>query len=143
MHILISKNNNEFSVSFSDDLTWPDACQLLTSALRGLALKAIDSVTKANAAKNKLSKSKALELRRSVTEDVADNINYAISNILDEIAPKDPDLQLSEVAIATMENEIIHYAHDNHLTMKQALKEYEERLLKESKHVATPSVPKV
>ena len=143
MHILISKNNNDFSVSFSDDLTWPDACQLLTSALRGLALKAIDHTTKATTSQTKLTKAKALELRKSVTEDVADNINYAISNILDEISPKDPDLQLSEVAIATMENEIIHYAYDNHLTMKQALKEYEERLLKESKYVATPSVPKV
>lgn len=125
--IIIEENEGKVSLSLSA-VPWPTALLMLSSTIKQLATITIDQVTK------------DYDIPRDeVAGDVADQINYAISNVLTTIAPPDPDLQLSEVAIATMENEIIHYAADKHIPIEQALKEYEESLLSNSKYAAEPS----
>lgn len=139
MFIAITEENNKVTLSMSEDLHWTDACLLLCTALKSLAFRTKDAIIKTLAAKDpKATKAHLKALSDEVSGDIADTINFAVSNILNELSPKDPDLQLSEIAIATMENEIIHYAADHHISIKKALKEYEDKL-KESKYAATTS----
>ena len=129
MLIAIENKEGKMSLQLSEGITWPDACLMLTSALKALAVKAIEQVTVQQTPHlKKRTKANMKALQASVASDVADNINYAISNILEELSPKDPDLVLSEVAIATIENEIIHYAKDNHVSIQKAIEHYEEKL---------------
>lgn len=135
MLITIEEKNDKLKVNLSEDVTWPTALQMLASTLKNLAVATVEKVVVNQAGAKSLSKKQALAVRDSVKEDVADMLNFAFSNILNDICPKDPNLQISEVAIATIENEIIHYAADNHVTIKKALEHYEEKL-KEHPHYA-------
>lgn len=128
MLITIEEKDNKLKVNLSEDITWTIALQMLAATLKNLAVATVERVTVNQAAELKLTKAQALDVRNSVKEDVADMLNFAISNVLNDICPKDPNLQVTEVAIATIENEIIHYAKDNNLTLKKALEHYEEKL---------------
>lgn len=129
MLITIEEKDNKLNVQLSKDVTWTAALRMLVSTIRNLALTTIDHiVTTQTGQVKKLTKKQALSIRDEVKADVADMMNFAFSNILNEICPKDPDLQISEIAIATIENEIIDYAAEHKITLKQALQEYEKKL---------------
>lgn len=130
--ITILENNGKVTIDLSEGLTFTTSLQMLLSAIRFLAKKTADIISK------DLKKSKASKTHEEVCSDIADMINFGISNILEELSPKDPDLQLSEVAIATMENEIIQEAANRHLPMKKVLQEYESRV-KHSPFYANPN----
>lgn len=117
-------------ISATGELNWPHALIMLSSAIRHFAYVTADQITEIG---------EGHWSREEVLGDIADMINNVVSNILNEISPKDPDLQLSEVAIATMENEIIHKAQKEHKPIKEALKEYQDNLLATSDYPATPS----
>lgn len=117
--------DEKLSVDLSEGMTWPKACLMICSTLSNLADTAVDTVFK-----NLPEAVQTPDTKKDVSGDIADMINYAVSNILNRLSPKDPDLQLSEVAIATMENEIIHYAHSANISMKEAIKHYESQLAK-------------
>lgn len=130
--ITITDNDGKLNVELTDGLTWPTACLMLFSTISNLAETTVDVVY------NSLpDDKKSTEVKEEIAADIADMINYAASNILNKLSPKDPDLQLSEIAIATMENEIIQKAAKEKKSIKQALKEYEAKLLK-SPYAAKP-----
>lgn len=153
MLITIEFKDGALKLHMSNDITWPQALLMLLSTIHNLALTTVDQVVKQqieesakvpSSGSNKGSKAKKLSkkdiqaLTTEVKADVADMINAGISNVLEDISPRDPDLMLTEVAIATMENEIIHKAATEGKTLKQALKEYEAELAK-SPRAAKPS----
>lgn len=125
--ITITDNDGKLKVDLSDGINWPTACLMLFSTISNLADTTVETICSSVPDTD----------RTEVAADIADMINFAASNILDRLSPKDPDLQLSEVAIATMENEIIHRAAERKIPIEQALKEYEEELSK-SPYAAKP-----
>lgn len=132
--IKITLSNDKINTNISGEVSFPDLTLMLFSALRGMALKTVDQVVeRIDPPKEHLE-----ALRKDVASDIADMINFAASNVLNELSPKDPDLELSEIAIATMENQIIHKAAEEGKTIQEALKEYQDELLK-SPYVATPA----
>lgn len=119
--IVITEHEGKVGLALSPDMGWELALNMLVSTIRSLANLTVDMA----AAKHRSGKA---EVRRNVSADLADNINFAISNVLNELSPRDPDAQLSEMAIATLENEIIHRASKKHITLQQALSELENEL---------------
>lgn len=136
--IKITQSNDKINTNISGEVSFPDLTLMLFSALQGMALKTIDQVVERI---NPPAEHREA-LRTDVASDIADMINFAASNVLEKLSPKDPDLELTEIAIATMENQIIHKAAEEGKTIKEALKEYQEELLK-SPYVATPSAPPI
>ena len=130
--ILEENTTGKLAITVSKDLTWPQACLMLFGAVQHLADTTVDL------AYNMLPEDQQTkEARSEIAADMADMINYAATNVLNELSPRDPDLQLTEVAIATMENEIIQKAAKEHKSLKEALKEYEAELAK-SPYAAKP-----
>lgn len=121
--ITIEDNDGKLNVELSEGMTWPTACLMLFSTISNLADSTVDAVYKSLPKKSK-------SVKKEIAADIADMINFAATNILERLSPKDPDLQLTEVAIATMENEIIQKAAKEKKDIKTALKEYEAELLK-------------
>ena len=131
--ITITVKDNKASFSTEGCLSYTDTVLAVFSMLKAISEKTIDAATKGAIAKAKdsgarVNKDFSKEVQRSAREDVADILNYAASNILNDICPKDPDLQLSEAAIAGAENAIIKYAASHKLTLKQALKKVDKAL---------------
>ena len=130
--LIITKENDKVSYTVEGDLSFTEAILLLFSVVQSAANKTIDGATKAALANikkpQKPTKSLQKTIQQSVREDVADIINFAASNVLNTISPKDPSLQLTEEAIAGAENMIVLYAAEHGLTLKEALKEVDKIL---------------
>lgn len=140
MLITLEEKDGKLNVNLSGDITWVQALRMLLSAIDNLAHTTVDMVVKNQLSNTKKpSKKAAMALTKEVSSDVADMINEGTSFILNKLCPRDPDLQLTEVAIATMENEIIHKAKAEGKPLKQVLKEYQDNLIATSEHPAVPS----
>ena len=122
--IIIKNDNGKVSVEVSDEMSWTLFIRMMASTIQYVAEKTISQVS---------DHPELPEEERLSPEDaramVADQVNFAMSNVLENICPKDPDLMLSEVAIAKMEDEIIKKAQAEGKTMKEALEEYQKELL--------------
>ena len=130
--IHITEQDGKVTLAFEGSVTFPLALQMIFTALKNIA-----TVT-AEATYNSLEK-KTPACMREIRGDIADEINAQATGLLEQFCPKDPDLELSEVAIATIENEIIAYAKRNNLSIKQAVKQYQDHLLAESPYSAEKS----
>ena len=117
--IIIKNDNDKVSVEVSSEMSWTLFIRMMASTIQYVAERTISQVS-ANPEQMTPEDARAI---------VADQINFAISNVLESVSPKDPDLMLSEVAIAKMEDEIIKKAAAEGKTMKEALEEYEKELL--------------
>lgn len=122
---IIVDDNEQCSVQFGEDqdMSWFDALLMLCSTMGYLAERTAQMVT--DGIKKDNPDIKKEDIMRDIKMDIADQINYCVSNVLNVLSPKDPDLQLSEVAIATCENIIIQYAAANNMDIKDALAEAE------------------
>lgn len=139
--ILISEKDNKITLSLSEGLTFSDIAQLLSSALHQIAKSTVIKLTESYITSHRdtvKTKRQKEAVRLSVQEDIADMLNFAFSNVLNDICPKDPDHQLSEVAIATMENIIINNAANNKVSIEEALADLEANLAN-SKYAAIPT----
>lgn len=133
IHLDINPDSEQVTVQISNGVTWTVALRALATVMHNLALKTAASAAEAaieDFKKQHPNKKVSASQRRSITReakgDIADQINFAVSNILTELSPKDPDLQLSETVILACENQLIEYAKDNNLTLAQVIKQVNE-----------------
>lgn len=112
------KEDQSLCATVSGEISWETALRMLLSTIRHLARKTADTIAQI---KHKPVEQEYSAVYKEVAADIADEINFGISNVLEELSPKDPDLALTEKAIAGAENLIIHYAADHHMTIKEAL----------------------
>lgn len=140
MLITIELKDNKLNVSMSDDTTYVDAILALASTIQNVTNTIIDEAVKKTAAsKKKLTKKQATALRDELAGDLADRLNFLFTNVLESVCPKSSEMNLSEIAIATMENEILNYAAEHKIPLKDAIKEYEARLTKSEVAPPKPS----
>jgi len=113
---------DRIKLTFSPTVTWTIFIRAILATIRQFAKYTVET-----ARKHFLQENPDLEFYEAVAYgDIADQINIGITNILNEISPRDPDLQLTEVALLYAENTIINDAAKRGITLKQALKEYEK-----------------
>lgn len=118
--ITITVSDGKLSLELDGSITWPEACLALMSTIGNLAKTTVANLTK----DNDLSE----EQSQILLEDVANQINFAASNVLNDLVPPKPDQQLSEAAIAAAENIIIREAAKQHMTIEEAITKAEELL---------------
>lgn len=118
--ITITVSEGKLSLELDGSITWPEACLALMSTIGNLAKTTVANLTK----DNDLSE----EQSQILMEDVANQINFAASNVLNDLVPPKPDQQLSEAAIAAAENIIIREAAKQHMTIEEAIVKAEELL---------------
>ena len=118
--ITITVSDGKLSLELDGSITWPEACLALMSTIGNLAKTTVANLTK----DNDLSE----EQSQILMEDVANQINFAASNVLNDLVPPKPDQQLSEAAIAAAENIIIREAAKQHMTIEEAIVKAEELL---------------
>ena len=118
--ITITVSDGKLSLELDGSITWPEACLALMSTIGNLAKTTVANLTK----DNDLSE----EQSQILLEDVANQINFAASNVLNDLVPPKPDQQLSEAAIAAAENIIIREAAKQHMTIEEAIVKAEELL---------------
>lgn len=118
--ITITVSEGKLSLELDGSITWPEACLALMSTIGNLAKTTVANLTK----ENNLSD----EQSQILLEDVANQINFAASNVLNDLVPPKPDQQLSEAAIAAAENIIIREAAKQHMPIEEAITKAEELL---------------
>lgn len=118
--ITITVSDGKLSLELDGSITWPEACLALMSTIGNLAKTTVANLTK----DNNLSE----EQSQILLEDVANQINFAASNVLNDLVPPKPDQQLSEATIAAAENIIIREAAKQHMTIEEAITKAEELL---------------
>lgn len=118
--ITITVSDGKLSLELDGSITWPEACLALMSTIGNLAKTTVANLTKDNDLSD--------EQSQILLEDVANQINFAASNVLNDLVPPKPDQQLSEAAIAAAENIIIREAAKQHMTIEEAITKAEELL---------------
>lgn len=118
--IIITISENKLNLELKGSITWPEACLALMSTLGNLAKTTVANLTK----DNKLTE----EQSQILLEDIANQINFAASNVLNDLVPPKPDQQLSEAAIAAAENIIIREAAKKKMSIEEAIVKAEELL---------------
>ena len=118
--ITITVSDGKLSLELDGSITWPEACLALMSTIGNLAKTTVANLTKDNNLSD--------EQSQILLEDVANQINFAASNVLNDLVPPKPDQQLSEAAIAAAENIIIREAAKQHMTIEEAITKAEELL---------------
>ena len=118
--ITITVSEGKLSLELDGSITWPEACLALMSTIGNLAKTTVANLTKDNNLSD--------EQSQILMEDVANQINFAASNVLNDLVPPKPDQQLSEAAIAAAENIIIREAAKQHMTIEEAIVKAEELL---------------
>lgn len=118
--ITIVISEGKLSLELDGSITWPEACLALMSTIGNLAKTTVANLTKDNNLSD--------EQSQILLEDVANQINFAASNVLNDLVPPKPDQQLSEAAIAAAENIIIREAAKQHMTIEEAITKAEELL---------------
>lgn len=130
MKITIEQTEDQ-KLAFTTDggVDFESAILLLGSAILNISQVTLKNIRNAEIKEAKAkTKAQKQAIEEQAKSDIADRLNFMFSTILNDICPKDPSLALSEVAIATLENEIIDYAYNNHLSIPEALKHYEQGL---------------
>ena len=118
--ITITVSDGKLSLELDGSITWPEACLALMSTIGNLAKTTVANLTKDNNLSD--------EQSQILLEDVANQINFAASNVLNDLVPPKPDQQLSEAAIAAAENIIIREAAKQHMSIEEAIIKAEELL---------------
>ena len=118
--ITITVSEGKLSLELDGSITWPEACLALMSTIGNLAKTTVANLTKDNNLSD--------EQSQILLEDVANQINFAASNVLNDLVPPKPDQQLSEAAIAAAENIIIREAAKQHMSIEEAIIKAEELL---------------
>lgn len=118
--ITITVSDGKLSLELDGSITWPEACLALMSTIGNLAKTTVANLTKDNNLSD--------EQSQILLEDAANQINFAASNVLNDLVPPKPDQQLSEAAIAAAENIIIREAAKQHMTIEEAITKAEELL---------------
>ena len=118
--ITITVSEGKLSLELDGSITWPEACLALMSTIGNLAKTTVTNLTKDNNLSD--------EQSQILLEDVANQINFAASNVLNDLVPPKPDQQLSEAAIAAAENIIIREAAKQHIPIEEAIVKAEELL---------------
>ena len=118
--ITITVSDGRLSLELDGSITWPEACLALMSTIGNLAKTTVANLTKDNNLSD--------EQSQILLEDVANQINFAASNVLNDLVPPKPDQQLSEAAIAAAENIIIREAAKQHMPIEEAIVKAEELL---------------
>lgn len=118
--ITIVISEGKLSLELDGSITWPEACLALMSTIGNLAKTTVTNLTKDNNLSD--------EQSQILLEDVANQINFAASNVLNDLVPPKPDQQLSEAAIAAAENIIIREAAKQHMPIEEAITKAEELL---------------
>ena len=118
--ITITVSDGKLSLELDGSITWPEACLALMSTIGNLAKTTVANLTKDNNLSD--------EQSQILLEDVANQINFAASNVLNDLVPPKPDQQLSEAAIAAAENIIIREAAKQHMPIEEAIVKAEELL---------------
>lgn len=118
--IIITISEDKLNLDIEGSITWPEACLALMSTLGNLAKTTVANLTKDN--------NLTEEQSQILLEDVADQINFAASNVLNDLVPPKPDQQLSEAAIAAAENIIIKEAAKHNMPIEEAITKAEELL---------------
>ena len=118
--ITITVSDGKLSLELDGSITWPEACLALMSTIGNLAKTTVANLTKDNNLSD--------EQSQILLEDVANQINFAASNVLNDLVPPKPDQQLSEAAIAAAENIIIREAAKQHMSIEEAIVKAEELL---------------
>ena len=118
--ITITVSDGKLSLELDGSITWPEACLALMSTIGNLAKTTVANLTKDNNLSD--------EQSQILLEDVANQINFAASNVLNDLVPPKPDQQLSEAAIAAAENIIIREAAKQHMSIEDAIIKAEELL---------------
>lgn len=118
--ITITISEGKLSLELDGSITWPEACLALMSTIGNLAKTTVANLTKDNNLSD--------EQSQILLEDVANQINFAASNVLNDLVPPKPDQQLSEAAIAAAENIIIREAAKQHMPIEEAITKAEELL---------------
>lgn len=118
--ITITVSDGKLSLELDGSITWPEACLALMSTIGNLAKTTVTNLTKDNNLSD--------EQSQILLEDVANQINFAASNVLNDLVPPKPDQQLSEAAIAAAENIIIREAAKQHMPIEEAIVKAEELL---------------
>lgn len=116
----ITIEDNKLNLEIDGSITWPEACLALMSTVKNLAQTTVAHL----AEDNELTP----EQTQALLEDVADQINFAASNVLNDLVPPKPDQQLSEAAIAAAENIIIKEAASRKISIEDAIAQAEELL---------------
>lgn len=118
--ITITVSEGKLSLELDGSITWPEACLALMSTIGNLAKTTVANLTKDNSLSD--------EQSQILLEDVANQINFAASNVLNDLVPPKPDQQLSEAAIAAAENIIIREAAKQKIPIEEAIVKAEELL---------------
>ena len=118
--ITITVSEGKLNLELDGSITWPEACLALMSTIGNLAKTTVANLTKDNNLSD--------EQSQILLEDVANQINFAASNVLNDLVPPKPDQQLSEAAIAAAENIIIREAAKQHMSIEEAIVKAEELL---------------
>ena len=118
--IIITVSEGKLSLELDGSITWPEACLALMSTIGNLAKTTVANLTKDNNLSD--------EQSQILLEDVANQINFAASNVLNDLVPPKPDQQLSEAAIAAAENIIIREAAKQNMPIEEAIVKAEELL---------------
>ena len=118
--ITITVSEGKLNLELDGSITWPEACLALMSTIGNLAKTTVANLTKDNNLSD--------EQSQILLEDVANQINFAASNVLNDLVPPKPDQQLSEAAIAAAENIIIREAAKQHMSIEEAIIKAEELL---------------
>ena len=118
--ITITVSEGKLNLELDGSITWPEACLALMSTIGNLAKTTVANLTKDNNLSD--------EQSQILLEDVANQINFAASNVLNDLVPPKPDQQLSEAAIAAAENIISREAAKQHMSIEEAIVKAEELL---------------
>lgn len=118
--IIITISEDKLNLDIEGSVTWPEACLALVSTLGNLAKTTVANLTKDN--------NLTEEQSQILLEAIADQINFAASNVLNDLVPPKPDQQLSEAAIAAAENIIIKEAAKQNMPIEEAITKAEELL---------------